>query len=192
MNRRPPLAAVAVLSAAALAYEVLLLRLFAIIQWHHFAYLAISVALLGIGAAGTFVTLARRRLLALYPHSFSLAAAAFAVTAVVAGGTAVAQGLDKLIESCESCHGKDGYSTTADVPIIAGFSREGFVSTIEAFRKGERIAIEFHRPGEPETVMNEIAMALALVIINIFVIPVFAKVFAGFNAELPLVTRGLL
>ena len=37
-----------------------------------------------------------------------------------------------------------------------------------------------------------IAMALALVIINIFVIPVFAKVFAGFNAELPLVTRGLL
>ena len=82
MNRRPPLAAVAVLSAAALAYEVLLLRLFAIIQWHHFAYLAISVALLGIGAAGTFVTLARRRLLALYPHSFSLAAAAFAVAAV--------------------------------------------------------------------------------------------------------------
>ena len=37
-----------------------------------------------------------------------------------------------------------------------------------------------------------IAMAVALVIINIFVIPVFAKVFAGFNAELPLVTRGLL
>ncbi len=37
-----------------------------------------------------------------------------------------------------------------------------------------------------------IAMAVAVVILNIFVIPVFAKVFAGFNAELPLVTRGLL
>lgn len=37
-----------------------------------------------------------------------------------------------------------------------------------------------------------IAMAIAVVILNIFVIPVFAKVFAGFNAELPLVTRGLL
>lgn len=37
-----------------------------------------------------------------------------------------------------------------------------------------------------------LAMAVALVVINIFVIPVFAKVFAGFNAELPLVTRGLL
>ena len=37
-----------------------------------------------------------------------------------------------------------------------------------------------------------IAMAIAVVILNIFVIPVFAKVFAGFRAELPLITRGLL
>ncbi len=37
-----------------------------------------------------------------------------------------------------------------------------------------------------------IAMAVAIVILNIFVIPVFAKVFAGFHAELPLITRGLL
>jgi MSHA biogenesis protein MshG len=37
-----------------------------------------------------------------------------------------------------------------------------------------------------------IAMAIAVVILNVFVIPVFAKVFAGFNAQLPLITRGLL
>jgi MSHA biogenesis protein MshG len=37
-----------------------------------------------------------------------------------------------------------------------------------------------------------IAMLIAVVILNIFVIPVFAKVFAGFNAQLPLITRGLL
>jgi MSHA biogenesis protein MshG len=37
-----------------------------------------------------------------------------------------------------------------------------------------------------------IAMAIAVVILNVFVIPVFAKVFAGFHAELPLITRGLL
>lgn len=37
-----------------------------------------------------------------------------------------------------------------------------------------------------------IAMAMAVVILNIFVIPVFAKVFAGFHTELPLITRGLL
>jgi MSHA biogenesis protein MshG len=37
-----------------------------------------------------------------------------------------------------------------------------------------------------------IAMAVAVVILNIFVIPVFAKVFAGFHTELPIITRGLL
>ncbi len=37
-----------------------------------------------------------------------------------------------------------------------------------------------------------IAMAGALVILNIFVIPVFAKTFASFHTQLPLVTRGLL
>ncbi|MBK9027957.1 MAG: type II secretion system F family protein [Propionivibrio sp.] len=37
-----------------------------------------------------------------------------------------------------------------------------------------------------------IAMAAALVIVNLFVIPAFAKVFAGFGAELPLMTRVLL
>ncbi len=36
------------------------------------------------------------------------------------------------------------------------------------------------------------AMGIALVIINIFVIPVFAKLFASFGAELPLMTRILL
>lgn len=37
-----------------------------------------------------------------------------------------------------------------------------------------------------------IAMGIAITILNIFVIPTFAKVFAGFHAELPLITRGLL
>jgi MSHA biogenesis protein MshG len=37
-----------------------------------------------------------------------------------------------------------------------------------------------------------IAMAIAIVIVNIFVIPAFAKVFAGFHAELPLMTRILM
>ncbi|MEO8411509.1 MAG: type II secretion system F family protein [Propionivibrio sp.] len=37
-----------------------------------------------------------------------------------------------------------------------------------------------------------IAMAVALIVVNIFVIPAFAKVFAGFGAELPLMTRVLI
>jgi MSHA biogenesis protein MshG len=37
-----------------------------------------------------------------------------------------------------------------------------------------------------------VAMTIAIVIVNIFVIPAFAKVFAGFGSELPLMTRILL
>jgi len=37
-----------------------------------------------------------------------------------------------------------------------------------------------------------IAMAVALFVVNIWVIPAFAKVFAGFGAELPLMTRVLI
>jgi MSHA biogenesis protein MshG len=37
-----------------------------------------------------------------------------------------------------------------------------------------------------------IAMVVAITVINVFVIPAFAKVFAGFNAELPLMTRVLI
>lgn len=37
-----------------------------------------------------------------------------------------------------------------------------------------------------------VTMGLALIVINVFVIPAFAKVYAGFNSELPLLTRLLL
>ncbi len=37
-----------------------------------------------------------------------------------------------------------------------------------------------------------IAMAIAIVIVNLFVIPAFAKVFAGFHTELPMMTKILL
>ncbi len=51
--------AVAFLSAATLAYEILLVRVFAIEQFHHFAYMAIGIAMLGFGFAGTLLALAR-------------------------------------------------------------------------------------------------------------------------------------
>jgi hypothetical protein len=50
----------ALLSAAALAFEIILTRLFSVTQWYHFAFLAISVALLGYGASGTALTLVPR------------------------------------------------------------------------------------------------------------------------------------
>jgi spermidine synthase len=45
------------LSAAPLAFEVTLTRSFALAQGHHFAFMAISLALLGGGASGTFLSL---------------------------------------------------------------------------------------------------------------------------------------
>lgn len=66
----PPLISIFILSAAALAYEVLLVRLFSIIQWHHFAFMVISIALLGYGASGSFITVFRNRLLEKYDSVF--------------------------------------------------------------------------------------------------------------------------
>ena len=42
------------ISASAIAYEILLMRLLSIVQWHHFAHMIISLALLGYGASGPF------------------------------------------------------------------------------------------------------------------------------------------
>jgi hypothetical protein len=53
MRRRDT--ALLLLSAAVLAYQVVLVRAFAIGQWHHFAYMVISIALLGFGASGTWL-----------------------------------------------------------------------------------------------------------------------------------------
>lgn len=55
------LAAVALVSAALLAYEIVLMRRLLIERWHHFGYLVISAALLGFGASGTFLALIERR-----------------------------------------------------------------------------------------------------------------------------------
>ena len=52
-------AAVALLSAATLSYEILLVRVFAIEQFHHFAFMAIGVAMLGFGVGGVALALAR-------------------------------------------------------------------------------------------------------------------------------------
>lgn len=57
---RPPYFSIALVSGCALAYEILLTRLFSIIQWHHFAYMIISLALLGYGASGTVLSLTQR------------------------------------------------------------------------------------------------------------------------------------
>jgi SAM-dependent methyltransferase len=65
-----PRYSIALVSATALGYEILLMRLFSIIQWHHFAYMIISLALLGYGVSGTFLALLRERLLARFHAAY--------------------------------------------------------------------------------------------------------------------------
>ncbi len=79
---RAGLLPVSLISAATLAHEVLLMRLFSILQWHHFSYMIISIALLGFGASGTFLAFARRPLVERYPAAFAASAALFGITAV--------------------------------------------------------------------------------------------------------------
>jgi spermidine synthase len=78
----PPVFSIALISAAALAYEILLMRLFSIIQWHHFAYMMISLALLGYGASGTFLALGRRMLRGRFQTAYFVNAVMFGISAV--------------------------------------------------------------------------------------------------------------
>ncbi len=71
------------ISAAALAYEILLMRLLSIIQWHHFAYMIISLALLGYGVSGTFLALTRQWLQQRFAAVYIASAVLFGVSMVV-------------------------------------------------------------------------------------------------------------
>jgi hypothetical protein len=85
------LLAIALISAGAIGFEVLLMRLYSVVQWHHFAFMIISVALLGYGASGTFLVFARGWLMARYVPAWRVCAALFGVTAYL--GFALAQRL---------------------------------------------------------------------------------------------------
>jgi hypothetical protein len=45
------------LSMAGLCLEITLTRIFSLAQWYHFAFMAVSIALLGFGASGSFLSL---------------------------------------------------------------------------------------------------------------------------------------
>ncbi len=71
------------MSAAAIGYEILLMRVLSIVQWHHFAYMIISLALLGYGASGTFIALFRKQLEQRFELAFAVGALLFSVAMLV-------------------------------------------------------------------------------------------------------------
>jgi len=76
------LTAIGLISGAALAYEILLTRIFALVHWQHMVAIAIGLALLGYGASGTFVTLVGRSLKRHFTTAFVGNALFFAVSSL--------------------------------------------------------------------------------------------------------------
>jgi hypothetical protein len=70
------------LSAASLAFEVNLTRLFSVAQFHHFAFLVVSLALLGYGASGTLLSIFPRLGRAKTGRTLGWLAWGFAATAI--------------------------------------------------------------------------------------------------------------
>src|SRR4051812_45412004 len=58
----PHLARVALVSATLLMTELALTRIFSVVMYYHFAFLAISIALFGVSASGVFAYVTRQRL----------------------------------------------------------------------------------------------------------------------------------
>ncbi|MCH7822117.1 MAG: SAM-dependent methyltransferase [Proteobacteria bacterium] len=82
MNRRL-FPATLLVSAGAIGYELLLMRVLSIVQWHHFAYMIISLALLGYGASGTCIALFQRQMEARFEAAFAVSALLFSITMVL-------------------------------------------------------------------------------------------------------------
>src|SRR6516162_3995180 len=62
-SERTLLLGIGLSSFAALLLEVALTRLFSVVLFYHFAFLAISIALLGLGGGGVYAHLNRKKLM---------------------------------------------------------------------------------------------------------------------------------
>src|SRR2546422_6147796 len=51
--------AIALVSAAVMLYEIAVTRILSVVLWYHFAFLAVSLAMLGLGAPGVWFALRR-------------------------------------------------------------------------------------------------------------------------------------
>jgi len=70
------------LSAATLLFEITLTRVFSVAQWYHFAFMVVSLALLGFGASGSFLSLFPRLIMKRLPRLLAVCAALFSLTCI--------------------------------------------------------------------------------------------------------------
>ncbi len=88
-------AAVALVSAAVLLYEVAITRVLSVVLWYHFAFLAISLAMLGLGLPGVWFTLKK-------PGPAALPAALLASGVLVPASIAVMFKAGELVTHAQS------------------------------------------------------------------------------------------
>jgi len=68
------------LSAATLLFEITLTRVFSVAEWYHFAFMVISLALLGFGASGSFLSLFPCLIMKKLGHLLAICAALFSLS----------------------------------------------------------------------------------------------------------------
>ena len=73
-------ASIFLISFSILSYEILLMRIFSITSWSHFAYMIISIALLGFGASGAFISLFQNKLKKYFYSSFTILSFSFSIS----------------------------------------------------------------------------------------------------------------
>ena len=61
---------IALLTTGLIAFQLTLIQIFSITQWYHYAYMIISVAMLGFGVAGTLISLFEKWILQNYSSLF--------------------------------------------------------------------------------------------------------------------------
>lgn len=85
--------AIGLVSAAIIAFQLALMQILSYLQWYHFAYMIISIALLGFGAAGTLLTIFRQILqknyYRIFPFLLFITAILMSVVVILAGSEAI-------------------------------------------------------------------------------------------------------
>src|SRR5437867_7187758 len=130
-----PLLAVALISATLLMTELALTRIFSVVMYYHFAFLAISIALFGLSASGVFAYVCRARL-DRHPADVLLArqSAVYAIATIVALFVLVRLRVG-LNYSSQNLALMLGIYALAAVPFFAG----GLVLTLAIARLAPRI-----------------------------------------------------
>lgn len=72
---------------------------------------------------------------------FTLWACAALISLFLASNARAAN-VNKLVETCANCHGKNGASTEPEVPIIGGYSTEFLVNNLQAYKTQDRACPE--------------------------------------------------